>query len=87
MDNDEEEFDQLVCATTVLMHHYYLTFIHKEPCMTSTQTGHKWLIEILGGNVNRCFNMFRMNSDVFLRLCHRFRRKLWVKEFKENMWR
>ncbi|KAH9744467.1 DDE Tnp4 domain-containing protein [Citrus sinensis] len=69
MDNDEEEFDQLVCVTAVLMHHYYLTFIHKEPCMNSTQTGHKWLIEILGGNVSRCFNMFRMNSDVFLRLC------------------
>ncbi|XP_024046603.1 putative nuclease HARBI1 [Citrus clementina] len=69
MDNDEEEFDQLVCLTAVLMHHYYLRFIHKEPCMNSTQTGHKWLIEIRGGNVSRCFNMFRMNSDVLLRLC------------------
>ncbi|KAH9800668.1 DDE Tnp4 domain-containing protein [Citrus sinensis] len=69
MDNNEEEFDQLVCVTSVLMHHYYLMFIHKEPCMNSTQTGHKWLIEILGGNVSRCFNMFRINSDVFLRLC------------------
>ncbi|KAH9792922.1 DDE Tnp4 domain-containing protein [Citrus sinensis] len=57
MDNDEEEFDQLVCVTAVLMHHYYLTFIHKEPCMNSTQTRHKWLIEILGGNVSRCFNI------------------------------
>ena len=69
MDNDEEEFDQLVCVIVVLMHHYYLMFIHKEPCMNSTQTRHKWLIEILGGNVSRCFNMFRMNSDAFLRLC------------------
>ena len=68
MDNNEEEFDQLVCVTSVLMHHYYLMFIHKEPCMNSTQTRHKWLIEILGGNVSRCFNMFRINSDVFLRL-------------------
>ena len=69
MDNNEEEFDQLVGVITILMHYYYLTFIYKEPCMNSTQTGHKWLIEILGGNVSRCFNMFRINSDVFLRLC------------------
>lgn len=43
--------------------------------MNSTQIGHKWLREILDGNVSRCFNMFQMNSDVFFRLCTDYRLK------------
>ncbi|XP_072066754.1 uncharacterized protein [Arachis hypogaea] len=38
--------------------------------MTSTQIGHKWLKEILEGNNSRCCSVFRMEKDVFKRLCY-----------------
>ncbi|XP_065864617.1 protein ALP1-like [Euphorbia lathyris] len=48
---------------------YYVTYLHKEPCMTSFQTGEKWIQEILNGHEKRCFNMFRMTQSTFQQLC------------------
>ena len=38
--------------------------------MNSSQTGHMWLMEILKGNESRCYSMFRMEKDVFIKLCN-----------------
>lgn len=48
---------------------YYYTRIYKEPCMTSTQTGHAWMKEILSGHPIRCVNAFRMSANLFAQLC------------------
>ncbi|KAL5560495.1 hypothetical protein UlMin_036706 [Ulmus minor] len=52
----------VVCGVIELIQHYYNTFIHKNPCMNSSQTGNKWLREVLDGNDDRCFRMLRMEK-------------------------
>nr|GEY12233.1 hypothetical protein [Tanacetum cinerariifolium] len=48
---------------------YYYKYMHKEPCMTSSQTGEAWIKEVLSGNPILCVNAFRMHPNVFLKLC------------------
>ncbi|XP_025682586.1 uncharacterized protein [Arachis hypogaea] len=69
-EEEEEEFERVLTSTTCLVFQYYNKYIYKRPCMTSTQTGNKWLKEILEGNNSRCCSMFRMEKDVFKRLCY-----------------
>jgi hypothetical protein len=46
-----------------------MSYIAKKPCRTSSQTGYKWVMEILQGNHDRCKQNFRMEIHVFLYLC------------------
>ncbi|TXG60628.1 hypothetical protein EZV62_015203 [Acer yangbiense] len=67
--DDDNEFKLLcTCACTIM--YYYWRYIHKEPCMNSIQSGNMWLMELLQGNESRCYTMFRMDKDVFFRLCN-----------------
>ena len=70
MDNseDEKEIDQLICVCGRLIQVYLEKYILKTPCMTSSQTGYIWLMEVLEGNESRCYNMFRMDKYVFVML-------------------
>jgi hypothetical protein len=77
-DSDEEgalfwkrEFDRhkLVLCTAGALTLYYNTYIYKEPCMDSYNTGMRWLKEILHGHWTRCVNMFRMDAMTFQSLC------------------
>ncbi|WOH13708.1 hypothetical protein DCAR_0833219 [Daucus carota subsp. sativus] len=70
MIDDTDEFWDLIVCTTAAITEYYCTFIHKVPCMTSYQTGHKWMQEILSMNENRCKIMFRMEKETFFQLSH-----------------
>lgn len=45
------------------------TYIFRQPCRTSDQTGWKWIVEILDGHPTRCHEMFRMQKDVFMQFC------------------
>jgi len=56
------------CAMT-LMTIYYYKYIYKEPSMTSSLTGEMWIKELINGNPIRCVNAFRMEPDLFVRLC------------------
>lgn len=69
MQEDNEEFEKIICILARAIEYYYLTFIYKRPCMTSAQTGNMWLNEILQGNESRCHNMFRMKRNIFVQLC------------------
>ncbi|XP_062080978.1 uncharacterized protein LOC133785779 [Humulus lupulus] len=69
-DTDEEIELQSASIATYFVQHYYTTYIEKTPCMNSSQTGHMWLMEILKGNESRCYSMFRMEKDVFIKLCY-----------------
>ena len=42
---------------------------HESRCYTSSHTGNKWVMEVLQGHESRCYNAFRMNKEVFYRLC------------------
>ena len=54
---------KLVICTAGAMTLYHETYIYKEPCMNSYNTGMRWLMEIINGHWIRCVNMFRMDSD------------------------
>ncbi|GAV73524.1 Myb_DNA-bind_3 domain-containing protein/DDE_4 domain-containing protein [Cephalotus follicularis] len=54
----------------IVVREYYNKYIYKELCMTSYQTGYRWVIELIEGNPTRSFNSFRMHKDVLLRLVH-----------------
>ncbi|KAL5562843.1 hypothetical protein UlMin_032590 [Ulmus minor] len=60
----------VVCGAIELIQHYYNTFIHKNPCMNSSQIGNKWSREVLDGNGDRCFKMLRMDKNCFYKLCN-----------------
>jgi len=67
----EREFDdqKLILCTAGAIALYYNTYIYKEPCMDSYNTGMQWLTEILHGHWTRCVNMFRMDAKTFQTLC------------------
>jgi len=67
----EREFDdqKLILCTAGAIALYYNTYIYKEPCMDSYNTGMQWLTEILHGHWTRCVNMFRMDATTFQTLC------------------
>ena len=67
----EREFDdqKLILCTAGAIALYYNTYLYKEPCMDSYNTGMQWLTEILHGHWTRCVNMFRMDATTFQTLC------------------
>ncbi|XP_050363297.1 uncharacterized protein LOC126782157 [Argentina anserina] len=67
---EEEVFIQTLGVTACLIHSYYMRYVHKNPSMTSSQTGNKWLMEIIHGNDNRFYSALRMEKPVFYNLLH-----------------
>ncbi|KAF2299432.1 hypothetical protein GH714_031927 [Hevea brasiliensis] len=63
-----EKFKTTTYAVDIICS-YYLSYIHKEPCMDSFHTGLVWLQEIMRGNERRCVNLFRMDKDTLIKLC------------------
>lgn len=56
----KNEFWDLVACAIGYMSIYYVKYIHNEPCMTSFQTGERWIQELLNDHEKCYFNMFRM---------------------------
>jgi hypothetical protein len=53
--NETENDIFILAATTVEFDkNYYMSYIAKEPCRTSSQTCYKWVMEIVQGNPDRC---------------------------------
>ena len=67
--SDDKVFDQIVRISAFLIEDYYLKYIYKQPCKNSTQTRNMWLKEVLEGNDNGCYKMFRMEMAIFFKLC------------------
>jgi hypothetical protein len=55
-EKNETEYDIFILATATVefVENYYILYIAKEPCRTSSQTGYKWVMKILQGNPDRC---------------------------------
>ncbi|PKU62043.1 hypothetical protein MA16_Dca012152 [Dendrobium catenatum] len=58
----------MLLTTTCTIHDYYVLYVCKSPCMTSAQTGDKWVCELLHGHPNRFHNMFKMSQVIFIDL-------------------
>ncbi|CAO2838181.1 unnamed protein product [Amaranthus hypochondriacus] len=65
---NNEFWDSIACVIGY-MSIYYVKYIHKEPCMTSFQTGERWIQELLNSHEKRCFNMLRMKQSTFRQIC------------------
>jgi hypothetical protein len=74
-DENENDVFILAAAAVELVEDYYMPYIAKEPCRTSSQTGYKWVMEILQGNPDRCKQNFRMEIHVFIYLCKELKEK------------
>jgi hypothetical protein len=72
---NENEILILAAAAIKFVENYYMPYIVKEPCRTSSQTGYKWVIEILQGNPNWCKQNFRTKIHVFIYLCKELKEK------------
>jgi hypothetical protein len=66
----ENDRNKLLLCTAGALHMYYVTYVHKEPCMVSYNTGMRWLNEVVQGHHQRCVNMFRMNATTLQTLCY-----------------
>ena len=52
-----------------LIGEYEIKYLCKQPRRTTEQTGHAWVQEILRGHPIRCYEMFRMEPQVFFKFC------------------
>ncbi|CAH9106808.1 unnamed protein product [Cuscuta europaea] len=64
-DEDDEFGALLLMATCVLVD------VERIPCRTSILTGNAYIDELMTCHPLRCYESFRMNPHVFLRLCER----------------
>jgi hypothetical protein len=59
---EEENENGIFILTAVVVEfveNYYMPYIAKEICRTSSQTGYKWVMEILQDNHDRCKQNFQ----------------------------
>ena len=74
-EENENDIFILAVAAVEFVENYYMPYIAKEPCRTSSQAGYKWVMKILQGNFDRCKQNFRMKIYVFLYLCKELKEK------------
>jgi hypothetical protein len=67
-EENENDVFILAAAAVEFVENYYISYIAKEPCRTSSQIGYKWVMKILQGNPDRCKQNFRMEIHVFFLL-------------------
>ena len=64
----EYELDQLVKLGCGVVVHHFVMHVCKEPCRTSSNTGYKFVMEILNGHEVRCHKQFRIEKHIFQKL-------------------
>ncbi|XP_059642983.1 uncharacterized protein LOC132284866 [Cornus florida] len=68
--DSDEDFDDLVdCMYLNLMQENEDSFKSKVPKRTSGLTSHEYVQELLNDHASRCFDLLRMDREVFLKLC------------------
>ena len=65
--DDELDFYQRVlsgCVAAITL----TSYIEKRPCRTSSHKRYKFVMDVLNGQEIRCFQQFRMEKHVFMKL-------------------
>ncbi|KAI3969963.1 hypothetical protein MKW92_052870, partial [Papaver armeniacum] len=75
MDSKEELEERTLLLVVAAVIEKVKGRICKEPCRTSILTGHQHMQEILHGHPRRCYEQYRMEKFVFLRLTHILRER------------
>ncbi|KAK8647654.1 hypothetical protein V6N13_121383 [Hibiscus sabdariffa] len=66
---EKDDITKEIYHVTALVGQYATRQLYKVPRRTSEQTGHAWVQEILQGHPIRCYEMFRMEKNIFRMLC------------------
>ena len=75
-DLDSDDDDDGICILFTLFYmSLHMIQSSKQPCRTSALRGHDYVIELLNGNDNRCFDCFRMKRIAFIRFCEDLKSK------------
>ena len=68
-DFDSDSDDEKNLVITLALMEYDRLYLNKQPCRTSTLTGHEWVQEIIRGNPTRIYESLRMDKQTFSLLC------------------
>lgn len=66
-DDDDEVWHTTTYAVDIICT-YYVSYIHKKPCIASFQTELMWCYEIMRDNKKRYINLFIMDNDTLIKL-------------------
>nr|XP_023929274.1 uncharacterized protein LOC112040624 [Quercus suber] len=78
-ESDSDEYDsevelEIATAYVQLCIEYVQKYYMKRPMCTSILTGRSYVIEILEGNPQVCYDIFRMDKTIFRHLCNELKR-------------
>nr|XP_023906296.1 uncharacterized protein LOC112018017 [Quercus suber] len=78
-ESDSDEYDsevelEIATAYVQLCIEYMQKYYMKRPMCTSILTGRSYVIEILEGNPQVCYDIFRMDKTIFRHLCNELKR-------------
>ena len=74
IEEDKEEYEIVMCVMLLLVEELDSIF-DKKPCRTSILKGHDYVLEILHGHEDRCYDQFRMDPHVFILFCEELKSK------------
>ncbi|XP_062100556.1 uncharacterized protein LOC133806474 [Humulus lupulus] len=67
LDDSDDEFGEILLY--FVCEEYNQLYLSKQPCRNSALSGHEYVMEVLHGHWSRCYDLFRMNKDVFKLFC------------------
>ena len=67
---EDDELIEQASYLAVFIGKYAIKNLCKESCRTNKQTRHAWVQEVLQGHLIRCYEMFRMEKNIFYKLCY-----------------
>ena len=78
-ESDSDEYDsevelEIAIAYVQLCIEYVQKYYMKRPMCTSILSGRSYVIEVLEGNPQVCYDIFRMDKTIFIHLCNELKR-------------
>ncbi|XP_062117238.1 uncharacterized protein LOC133831084 [Humulus lupulus] len=67
LDDSDDEFGEILLYFAC--EEYNQLYLSKQPCRNSALSGHEYVMEVLHEHWSRCYDLFRMNKDVFKLFC------------------
>ncbi|XP_062112560.1 uncharacterized protein LOC133823730 [Humulus lupulus] len=67
LDDSDDEFGEILLYFAC--EEYNQLYLSKQPCRNSALSGHEYVMEVLHGHWSRCYDLLRMNKDVFKLFC------------------
>ncbi|XP_062080617.1 uncharacterized protein LOC133785388 [Humulus lupulus] len=78
LDDSDDEFGEILLYFAC--EEYNQLYLSKQPCRNSSLSGHEYVMEVLHGHWSRCYDLFRMNKDVFKLFCDVLKEKKIIEE-------